>query len=448
MASPKVMPRGIQKIERTNKNGSKVVKYRVQIKSTTFTCDRLFDEYEEAHEFFLVSKSQTGRGHINLLEQDRLNKKNDFIDLRIKSPDFKTYTVKYLERYIRPKYQQWLSVEKMKTPEGKFKLRQMRAEQCFFNTICSTRIRPWDKDKAEKTITHPTTGEELKFNHLLFKPKKAYQDFGALKPYEITEFEINQYITERLKTVRPSTVEAELGKMSNVFKKIRYLNPDLTNLANPVLLADKDLIKAYKKNLPPTRTIKRLSDSDRVKMFEALNLRENKELYNGIRFMLYTGLRRSEMVLLLRSNCFSNYLHLPNNKSDKPRTVYLIQEAQAIANEQKAFEYADGRLFSFVSVASFASQFKKCMKKAGLEHIKPHLLRKEFISRMVEELGRQNSLVLATILGNDVSHLERVISTLAIDTPIQDQKDLLRQVGHTDPRITQQHYLELNLKND
>lgn len=447
MATPTKMPRGIQKIERTNKDLTKIVKYRVQIKSKNFACDRLFDEFEEAKEFWLTAKSKTGQKHINLLEIERLNQKRDFLEL-MESQGFYAYAHAYIQRYIEPKYKQWKNKENYLTPEGKFKLRQLSAELCFYRTIKSTRIRPYSKEKAEK-ITEMPDGKKLKLSQLRFKPRKGYIDFGELKPREITGFEINEYINERLKTVRAGTVESELTKISNVFKKLKYLDPSLADVPNPVLQADRDLLKAHKKSQPPTRTVKRLSTEDKKSLFEALNKRENKELFNAIKFMLMTGLRRSEMVLLHRSNCFSNYIHIQNNKSNRPRTVYLLPEAQEILQEQLAHKNPDGRVFNFVSVTSFASQFKKCMKKNGLEHVKPHLMRKEFISSMVEKLGRQNSLVLATILGNDVRNLESAINLLPIEQPINDQNDLLRQVGHRDSRITQQFYLDPNLlKNE
>lgn len=441
MTTPSKMPRGIQKIERTNKDGSKIVKFRVQIKTKSFNCDRIFDEFEEAHEFWLASKSKTGQRYINLLEEERLKQKKEFLEL-MENPPFREYAVKYIKRYIEPKYKQWRTKDKYLTPEGKFKLRQLSAEQCFYRTIRFTRIRPFSKEKAEKIAVMPD-GQELRLSQMKFKPQKGYIDFGELKPREITGFEINEYINERLKTVRAGTVESELTKISNVFKKLRFMDPSMADVPNPVLQADRDLLKAHKKSYPPTRTIKRLSDEDKKTLFEALSQRENKELFNAIKFMLMTGLRRSEMVLLHRSNCFSNYIHIHTNKSNRPRTVYLIPEAQQILQEQLAHKNTDGRVFNFVSVTSFASQFKKCMKKNGLEHVKPHLMRKEFISSMVEKLGRQNSLVLATILGNDVRYLENAISQLPIEQPINDQRDLLNQVGHRDPRITQRHYLEL-----
>lgn len=443
MATPSKMPRGIQKIERSNKDGTNIVKYRVQIKSKDFASDRLFDEFEEAKEYWLVTKSKTGQRQINLLEIERAKQKGDFLE-QVQNPTFDRYMRRYFERYIEPKYKQWRTKEKHKTPEGKFKLRQLSAEQCFFRTIISTRIRPYSKEKAEAVKI--LDGRQVKVSQLKYnKIRKGYIDFGDLKPQEITGFEINEYINERLKTVRASSVESELTKISNVFKKLKYIDPSLADLPNPVLQADRDLLKVHKKSDPPTRTIKRLSDEDKSRLFEALNKRENKELFNAIKFMLMTGLRRSEMVLLHSSNCFSNYIHIQNNKSNRPRTVYLMPEAREVLSEQLAHKYSDGRAFNFVSVTSFASQFKKCMKKHGLEHIKPHLMRKEFISSMVEKLGRQNSLILATILGNDVRYLENQVGNLPIEQPINDQRELLNQVGHRDSRITQRHYLEINL---
>src|SRR5574343_1838517 len=248
-------------------------------------------------------------------------------------------------------------------------------------------------------------------NQALRKRRGDYTFFGDLKPQEIGLVEINEFAKTLLdRGVKAKSVESYLTKISNVFRKLKYIDEGLTNVPNPVLQVDKDLLNAYKKSQPSSRNPRVLSNEEKERMYQALLLRENQDLYYGILFMLYTGLRRSEMVLLKRSDCYENFIHIYNNKSDRPRTVYLIPEAQAIVRQEIEKQHPEGRLFNFVSVASFASQFKKCMKKNELEHIKPHMLRKTFITEMVNKLGFNNSLVLATILGNDVKHLEESIA--------------------------------------
>lgn len=436
--------KGIQRIETTTKNGSKV-RYRVQIKQKDFKADEYFDDYIEAKEYLLTCKSVIGKDKIKFFRNERL-KTFDFHKDMIEQPSIRDYFEKYIMTYIVPKYRQWIHLKKEEqTAESKFKLRQLTAEKSFFKTIKNTRIRPYDKSKIDKD-TNPKTGEEYNKSQLIYKARGDYVFFGDLKPQQIGSAEINEFVKVKLNEgLRPSSVETYITKISNVFKKLKYLDEGLADITNPCLLVDKDLIKAYKKNQPPTRSPRTLNEEEKAKMFFALTQRENEALFNGIKFMLYSGLRRSEMVLLKRIDCYENYVHIFTNKSDRPRTVYLIPEAKEIVLQEKAKEHPEGRVFDFVSVTSFASQFKKCMKKYGLEHIKPHMLRKTFITEMVKKLGFDSSLVLATILGNDVKHIEETLATLPIERPISNQQDLLRQVGHRDSRITQQHYLDPNL---
>lgn len=442
---PTELMKGIQKIETTTKKEGVKVRYRVQIKQKDFKEDRYFDDYIEAKEFLLTCKSKIGKDTIKFFRAERNKTFNFYKDIYEALP-FRDIAEIYVVRYIRPKFSQWSGLKKEElTAEGKFKLRQLTAEKSFFKTINQTRIRPYKPDSYESTVD-PNTGEVVQKNQALGKRRGDYVFFGDLKPQEIGLVEINEFAKTLLDGgMKANSVESYLTKISNVFRKLKYIDEGLANVPNPVLQIDKDLLNAYKKNQPSNRNPRVLSKEEKEKMYGALLLRENQDLYFGILFMLYTGLRRSEMVLLKRADCYENFIHIYTNKSDRPRTVYLIPEAQAIVSQEVAKQHPEGRVFNFVSVASFASQFKKCMKKNELEHIKPHMLRKTFITEMVKKLGFNNSLVLATILGNDVKHLEESIARLPIDRPINDQSDLLRQVGHRDSRITQQFYLDKDM---
>lgn len=427
------LPKGVQKITRMNRHGERVTKYRVQIQHEGQKKDKVYASLDEAIEYVNASRSVTGRSQIQLLEE-RQKLFAEHAKRVIESPGFDYYCQSYRMRYILPKYEEYLL--NPKSAESKFKLRQLTAEESFFRTICNTEIRALDRDLEKE--------ETFKIPKVLLRPQQDLVRFGDLNPHEISAYEINQYIITRMRKIRPVSVERELTFISNVFRKIHDIDPDLAGMPNPVKLCDKDLLKARKAGIRSTRPITRISKSDQEEMFRVLNLRENKELYQCIRLMLFTGLRRSEAVLLRRENIFDNHIYLPYSKNGKPRTIYLIPFARDVLKEIEIKE--DGRLFSF-TVASFASQFLKCMRKHKLPHIKPHMLRKEFISNMVEEMGVQNSLVLATILGNDVQHLEKAIRNLPISKPIETQKELLESVGHKDPRVTQKHYLKLSFQN-
>lgn len=438
--------RGIQKIEKKLSNGIAKTTYRVQIKNKAIKVDKYFDDPLDAREFLLITKSQYGKKTIlNLLQRDG-REKNRFIEDNIQQPPLSDYFEMYVARYIYPKFKNYLE-QKEPTPESKFKLRQLTAEKSFFKKIKNTRI----KIKGRTQQIENDKGELVDKSQLIWKAREdGYYTFGTLKPQEIGSIEINEFVKVLLEEgLAPSSVESYITKLSNVYKKMKYMDEGLVNLPNPCQFIDKDLIKAYKANYrrPPPKII---SPLEQQRVFDILKLRENQDLLNAIKFMLFTGTRRSELVLLYKSNVYDTFIYIYNNKSNFPRTVHLIPEAQEILKDMFK-KYPDTeQVFPFVSVASFASQFLKCMRKHKLEHIKLHQLRKTFISRLVREIGTKNSLLIAQILGNKAQNVEKAIAKLPImegTGEITNQETLLRQIGHRNSRTTEEHYLNLDSEN-
>lgn len=444
MAGTKAI-RGVQTISKTLKDGTTKTRYRVQIKNKDIKVDKYFDDPLDAREFLLLSKSQYGRkGILQVLNGDD-RKGHRLVTDNIQQPPLADYFEIYVHRYIQPKFKSYLE-QKDPTPESKFKLRQLRAEICMFKKIRFTRI----KIKGRTHTIENEYGEVVDKSQLLFKARSdGYYNFGMLKPQEITSIEINEFVKVLLEEgLAPSSVESYVGKLSNVYKKMKFMDEGLANLPNPCQFIDKDLIKAYKSNYqkPPPKII---SPIEEKRLFEVLSQRENEDLFNAIKFMLYTGIRRSELVLLYKQNTYDTFIYIYTNKSNRPRTVHLIPEAQAIVKVMLS-KYPDvEQVFPFVSVASFASQFLKCMRKNKMEHIKLHSLRKTFISRLVREIGAKNSLLIAQIMGNKSQNIERAIARLPIieGGEISNQEQLLRQVGHSNSRVTEEHYLNLDSEN-
>lgn len=440
------LPKGIQKIEKKLSNGIVKTRYRVQIKNKDFKADRYFDDPLDAREFLLISKSQYGKKSILTLLQQDGRRNHRFVEDSIQQPPLSDYFENYIHRYILPKYKDYLE-QKEPTPESKFKLRQLTAEKSFYKKIKNTRI----KIKGRTQQIENDKGEMVDKSQLIWKARSdGYYNFGQLKPQEIGSIEINEFVKVLLEEgLAPSSVESFVTKLSNVFKKIKYMDESLANLPNPCQFIDKDLIKAYKSNYkkkPP----KIISPLEQKRLFEVLTMRENQDLFLAIKFMLFTGLRRSELVLLYKQNVYDYFVYIYNNKSNNPRTVLMIPEAQEIINTMIEKYPNQEQVFPFVSVASFASQFLKCMRKHKLEHIKLHMLRKTYISRLVREIGIKNSLLISKITGNKSQNIERAIARLPIiDNPygIQDQEQLLRQIGHKNSRVTEEHYLNLDPEN-
>ena len=73
------------------------------------------------------------------------------------------------------------------------------------------------------------------------RPKLKLGDF---KPIDITEYQIQSYIKERLnKKISPISIERELAKLSNLFKKLPQIDPALKEIKNPAVGYDKELLK-------------------------------------------------------------------------------------------------------------------------------------------------------------------------------------------------------------
>jgi integrase len=431
--------RGIQTVKRKTKHGVKVL-YRVQVRTKDFRKDKAFHSYEEAKEFFLASKSITGKDKILLLEERQKEEKREADEFH-KSPPLEVYIEAYFRRYVAPKYQKY----DRKTPEGKFKLRNETATYSAYRKILDTEIcpKPYGFARTNQAVMYALGGNDL---------GKLVQ-FRELKIKQITPFVINQLIKVWLegkkgpdgefidKPMKPISVKRYLTHLSNVFGKLKHLDPKLADVRNPTRDYDRDMLKAYEveEHEPPFR----LSPEDRDELIKALTEHPNKQLLPAILLVLETGLRRSELVLLRWDWIHETHIHLPTSKNGKPRDIVLTPAAKAIlrgvakTNEPRVF-------YEFPSITSFASQFLKLMRKHKLTHIKPHRLRKEFISAFIEKLGRQNSLIIAELLGQSINTVEKKIDELPPESmSFADQSDVLKAVGHSDARVTQRHYFSL-----
>lgn len=422
MAPPKIA--GLYEVRRTLKDGSEVLNYRVKITRKAFKIDKLFnaDELDEAIELINASKSLTGKNKIKLIEEQQKQQKQIIKDY-LKDPPFSLYIDKYIEKYIKPRFAQY----DPNTDEGKIKLRNYKSTLSFFKYIKETKIPKRSDEKWDLSA-------------IIYKHIEGKKEFGSFKPSEITEIEINELVSALLKKgLRPLSVQRYLTHVSNVFKKVKYLNPDLKGLRNPCLDYDNDLLKQFG-NMIEKKPF-RLSDEDRKKLFEELEKYPNPEMKWIIELMLFTALRRSEVVLLKWSQVNENAIYLTQTKSGKPRTVYLIPQAKELL--QKIPKRAkEDRVFTY-SVLGFDGSLVKFMERIGIE-TKSHGFRKESISNFIEQIGKGNSLLIATFLGMGVKKVEEAIEEEdALNPSLQTQSDVLRSVGHTNSSITQNHYFSL-----
>ncbi len=418
-----LLPRGVQKLTRKNKDGTQVVSYRVQIKRKTLKIDQLFDAVEDAIDFLNTTKTKLGlkKIHLRLVEDEETIKKHrEFLE----DPPFSMYIHRYIEDYVKPKY---INID-ITSAEGKLKYRNYKNTLSFFKTIENTKVA--FKETSNADITFPNFSSMFK------------KDLGQLKLEEISENVINSYVLERAKKgLKAISIQREITFISNVFNKIKYLNTSKKHIINPTKNYDRDLLA----NAQPTKKKAfRFADGQKEEFLKAIEQHSNPDFIFIVKLMLLTAMRRSETVLLKWSQIYENQIELLDTKTDS-RFVYLTKEAQELIQSIKKKPNQD-RLFNY-TVLGFEGSYTKFLKDRGMQDITSHKLRKEAISNFVEKIGAENSLLIAEILGiSSIRKLEENIKQMP-SSGLSSQNAVLKSVGHKNSNITKKHYFSLKKQN-
>lgn len=423
------LPRGIQKIERTNKDGSKVTSFRVQMKRKDIVVDQLFPSAEEAINFLNEQREKLNlsKVHIKVTTKARSLEGMDeeametIIKGYFNNPDFSKCIGAYINVYVTPRYQKYIG---QNTAEAKMKLRNYKNTLSFFKTIENTSVR----QRFFGSLDIHFKGHE--FN----KPNLT---LGQIWPKDIDERTINSYIQTRAeKGIKAVSIQREITFISNVFNKLKYLNPAFKDIKNPTRDYDRDLLKLAE---PSIKRHFRFTDERKEEFLSEVEKHENPDFARIIKLMLMTAMRRSEVVLLKWSQIYENFIELSETKT-KSRTVFLTAEAKELIASIPRKNHQD-RLFKY-TVLGFDGSYTKWLKDRNFSDITSHKLRKEAISKFVETIGAENSLLIAEILGiSSVRKLEENIRD--IPSSINSQKSLLKNVGHSSSEVTKKHYFSL-----
>ena len=403
------IPRGIQAVVWKNKDKSTSVRYRVRIKRKDYKEDRLFDTLEEAKEFLQLSKSKIGREQI-FLKTEKETQEQKFIQEYFSQPPLIEYVKMYLQKYINTL-----------PAETDLERRRRDNNKSFLNILINTEVEQNPENSGITSFYAPRP--ELKL--------------GDFKPIDITEYQIQSYIKERLnKKISPISIERELAKLSNLFKKLPQIDPALKEIKNPAVGYDKELLKFTDKQ--KVSAIKkrefRLTKTDEEKLFLALNKHPNPDFKRIVLLALYTAMRRSEIVTLTWGQIKENYIQLYVTKSGKPRKVYLTVEAKELLKTIER-KNDDANVFSY-KLLGFQGSFDKWKEINGLDHIRFHDFRREAISRMVEKFGGESSLLITEILGiQNVAKFEELHGGHSHQS-LEREDDLRKNVGHSSKQIT------------
>jgi integrase len=218
----------------------------------------------------------------------------------------------------------------------------------------------------------------------------------------------------------------------------------LEKVKNVVLEYDKDLLK----NALNTKEVS-IQPKELERLWEGLGIYSNPEMYQICLISYMTSARRSE-ILTMKKNQVREFpvphLIFPITKT-KSRTVYI---------DKSTYEYIKSilpsdrdNLFTY-SISGFGKVFYDEIRRLQIKLndgrlINFHSFRKLAITNKLIELGKSNTIIASQYLGfASVKKLQAHADGI-IEMPTT-QHDLLKNIGHSSPQTTLQHYFSPQLK--
>lgn len=415
------LPRGIQAVAWKNQDGTKALRYRVRIQRKDFKADELFKDLVEAEQFLLNSKTLQGRAMLASKEKVLKTVEDSIADTYLSNlfnqPVFNTFIDIYKKEVVD-------TIDVITEQDKRRKCNLLS----FLKTISETKI------EVITNAARPMQFQKTKQN------ETSQRFFGTIYIDRFSEYDVNAYIVARLKeNKKSSTINRELSIISQIFEHCRHSTPALKGLMNPVQLRNKKLLSG-KRDQKPKR---RLTDQDKDHLFLALDSYSNQELKTICLLSLATAMRRSEIVNLRWWQVGKGHIHLPNTKSNRPRDVYVTQEAQELLSALPRGEDTAKVFASYSTVAGFEGSFTKLMHSHSLEHITFHIFRKEAFSIFFERLGADNATLLSEFLGvSSVRKFKELHAPKAVKD-LSTEQNILLSGGHRNAQTTKDHYLTL-----
>lgn len=391
--------------------------FRVQINKVKLglQVNKTFTDYDQAVEFLNACENKLGSKHVKtMLEVEDQQKK--IIEEYFQNPPLTHYFTEYVQTYIKPKYAHL-------NPKDEKDIYKLRQRDGLIKTI--TRIM--------NTVINHKVQNDWTLNEVIFTQREPTK-LGDLKPLEITVDDANQLILALKKDgLKPISISDYLSRMSVFWKKLKYMDRKLENVSNPFLNYDKDLVSNGQKRFQ--KRAFRFTPEKLKAVATIIRRNGNPEFKAIIHLMYKLGLRRQEAILLEKNQISETptpHIYIQSKNHERivyltPRTLRLLK--QFIKPKQE-------RLFSY-KVLGFDGSFVKPLKEFGINQ---HSFRKDYISRMIEQIGLSNSIILSQLLGFTTPRaIERLQGTFP-EAPNLTQQQLLKQIGHTNSRITAEHY--------
>lgn len=425
------LPRNISLVSYKNKkDGSKQLKYRVRLQVDGENINRLFDELPDAKAFLLEARSTYGRKALS--EQEKAEKKA-------------------LDEYRQPTFDWFLDVYfEKKYPEKNYrsstlKLKQYRTYESFFRTIKNTSVATFNERLLRETPQAAQLLEEVGLGPAISKKKKL----GKFKLHEITFKTINAYIEARKEQgKRLTTIRKEVSIISCFFREVRHI-PVLAsvwteNLGNPTKDINKKLFDEKDYPIKKKPLVKTIDDDNFEKIKNCLYC-EDLDFAYALLLQYFGAFRMSEAVYLVWENIDfkEKRISLPETKTGS-REVSMTKDLEDLLDTiEPDLSKRVGLVLKNQTYYKYQKQVQRFRKKYGFELV-THTLRKAAISRMINKVGSENSILLAALLGFtnvrnfETNHLEKRPDLSTVE-------GVMRSIGHTEKskNITKNIYYSL-----
>jgi len=190
-----------------------------------------------------------------------------------------------------------------------------------------------------------------------------------LKPYEIAEFRDN-----RLRSVKPSTVNRELGLLRHCLD-VATREWGIPLAANPVAMT--------RMAQGMVRRERRLHRHELESLEQAAKFGRNPVLLPLIHFALETGMRQGEILNAKWRDVdvSARTIRIPSTKNGYQRTIPLTSRAFRILID---FQPTDREPIFDISKSALVQAWRRLVRRAGVRDLRFHDLRHEAISRFFE----------------------------------------------------------------
>lgn len=199
---------------------------------------------------------------------------------------------------------------------------------------------------------------------------------AGLTMAQVTPAHFSSYREQRLKEVRPATINRQLGVIRHSFD-VAIQEWGIPLKENPVAK-----LKRYKVNDARSR---RLEEGELEALEEAGKVCRNPLFMPFVRLAIETAMRRGELLALewKHINFEQRTLHIPVAKNGHGRTIPLTSNAVQILNEIQKLGSRKASVFN-IKLDAVDSSWGRLVNRAKLKNLRLHDLRHEAISRFFE----------------------------------------------------------------